>query len=231
MAARRYPGESVGEAGGSAERGRQGLPRPNGPFAGLKTAAVTLRGQPVDSSPAISAMLNNGRGRGRGTLTSAPLLASLLAPHILLVVQPSEKSIAVSWTSAIFGNRRLRWVARSLCHGIDSTRRTETLLSSRSSSLPLFFQPVFLRPSPVSLLLSTFGLPSIFTFFFLLSSSSLLLSFLLFLVIWSHFSFFLLLFSCLLHSVFIISYIIYSFVSRNQNFFSSFLPSLSLFLF
>lgn len=80
MAARRYPGESVGEAGGSAERGRQGLPRPSGPFAGLKTAAVTLRGQPADSSSAISAMLNNGRGRGRGTLTSPPVLASLLAP-------------------------------------------------------------------------------------------------------------------------------------------------------
>lgn len=80
MAARRYPGESVGEAGGSAERGRQGLPRPSGPFAGLKTAAVTLGGQPADSSSAISAMLNNGRGRGRGTLTSPPVLASLLAP-------------------------------------------------------------------------------------------------------------------------------------------------------
>lgn len=52
---------SRGECGrrGQQDRKRQGLPRPSGPFAWLKTDVMTLRGQPADLSSAISAMLNN----------------------------------------------------------------------------------------------------------------------------------------------------------------------------
>lgn len=61
VAVRRYPGESVGDAGSRKEKDKdfQGQVGRGLRDALLKTDMMTLRGQPADLSSAISAMLNN----------------------------------------------------------------------------------------------------------------------------------------------------------------------------
>lgn len=61
VAIRRYPGESVGDAGSRKEKDKdfQGQVGRGLLYRQLKTDMMTLRGQPADLSSAISAMLNN----------------------------------------------------------------------------------------------------------------------------------------------------------------------------
>lgn len=61
MAIHCYPAESVGDAGRREEKDKdfQGQVGRGLRYTLLKTDLMTLRGQPVDLSSAISAMLNN----------------------------------------------------------------------------------------------------------------------------------------------------------------------------
>lgn len=61
VAVRRYPGESVGDAGSRKEKDKdfQGQVGRRLQNTLLKTDVMTLRGQPVDLSSAISAISNN----------------------------------------------------------------------------------------------------------------------------------------------------------------------------
>lgn len=61
VAVRRYPGESVGDAGSRREKDKdfQGQVGRGLQYTRLKTDVMTLRGQPADLSSAISVMLNN----------------------------------------------------------------------------------------------------------------------------------------------------------------------------
>lgn len=113
MAARRYPGESVGEGGRQRWRGRQGLPRPSGPFAGAKNR----HGDASEVSRLVHHRLFRPRsaafgprerqGREEEGLTSpwmlAPPLPGPRSPSGCATIARHTSTAPFSWTRAVFG--------------------------------------------------------------------------------------------------------------------------------
>lgn len=87
VAARHHPGESVGDMGSRKEKDKdfQGQVGRGLQCTLLKTDMMTLGVQSVDLSSAISAMLNNWRGRGK--MLTSPVHAHIPCPYILPIVQ------------------------------------------------------------------------------------------------------------------------------------------------
>lgn len=101
MAVRRYPGESVGDAGSRKEKDKdfQGLVGRGLQYALLKTDMMTFRGQPANLSSAISAMFKQlTREAGKNVDITAACSHHFLPPHSSeCAVIKAEKSNTVSW--------------------------------------------------------------------------------------------------------------------------------------